>query len=70
MPQLHPETQNMCIIDSWMDKHVHIHTYATGALRLIFLKAPSLSRNTEEAERKCQHLAINSSWGSKEKFQS
>lgn len=51
-----------------MDKYVHTH--AIGALHLILLKATNLSRNPGEADRKCQYLAINSSWGGKEKFQS
>lgn len=61
-----PVTQHTCISNTWIDKYVHTHT--TGALHLIFLKAPNLSRNPEEADRKCQHLAINSSWGGKEKL--
>jgi len=46
-----------------------MHAHTTGALHLIFLKAPNLSRNAGEADRKCQHLAMNSSWGWKEKSQ-
>lgn len=37
-----------------MDKYVHTHT--TGALHLIFVKAPNLSRNPEDADRNCQQL--------------